>query len=316
MNWTLAARFARHRHRRRPDRHGRWRPDDTGARLLLRGAAAVGGLQRPGRRRRDAAGRLGRAHPERQRALGSRALAGVGSVPCRFGGVLLARALGSGDRVQNVIEYALGAALVIAAVGLFIRAYSGLAERARQRDGRLDPLPKGPPEIVVRPLPTVDHRRARRPRRRHDLGRLRLADHHRADGALPGPARQPAGRHRSGAGRAAGLLRRVRPRCCSAISSSAVTLPLLVGSMPGAYSAPSSPRGCRAALIRRALAFVLLASALEAARASTPSTTVVALVLLAALAGPVWMLLRRRHGFPAWPRTRAAAAEPAAEAAR
>jgi hypothetical protein len=54
------------------------------------------------------------------------------------------------------------------------------------------------------------------------------------------------------------------------------------------------------ALIRRALAFVLLASALKLLGASTPVTGLI-LALLLALAGPAWMVLRRAHGFTAWP---------------
>jgi hypothetical protein len=55
------------------------------------------------------------------------------------------------------------------------------------------------------------------------------------------------------------------------------------------------------AVIRRALAFVLLASALKLLGVDTALTAVVLLVV-AALAGPAWMLLRKRHGFPARPR--------------
>src|SRR5690349_8276936 len=65
----------------------------------------------------------------------------VGSVPAAFAGVLVARALGSGSDVQNFVQKALGVALVIAAGGLFARAYLRLAERARHRDGRRDADP-------------------------------------------------------------------------------------------------------------------------------------------------------------------------------
>jgi uncharacterized protein len=53
-------------------------------------------------------------------------------------------------------------------------------------------------------------------------------------------------------------------------------------------------------LIRRALAFVLLASALKLLGVST-TMTLVALAALAVLAGPIWMVMRRAHGFPALP---------------
>src|SRR3712207_3139365 len=47
----------------------------------------------------------------------------IGSVPGAFSGVLIARALGRGEDVQEIIRMALGAALLLAAVGLIVRAY-------------------------------------------------------------------------------------------------------------------------------------------------------------------------------------------------
>jgi uncharacterized protein len=86
-----------------------------------------------------------------------------------------------------------------------------------------------------------------------------------------------------------------------------VTLSLLVGSIPGAWIGAQLSSRLPGALIRRALAFVLLASALKLLGASTALTlTLLGAVLV--LAGPVWMLLRRRHGFPALPRREAAPA--------
>ena len=79
----------------------------------------------------------------------------LGSVPAAFAGVLVARSLGHGANVENLIQKALGIALIIAATGLFVRAYLRLAERARRRDGRRDPDPTGRPAVQVRPLPTV-----------------------------------------------------------------------------------------------------------------------------------------------------------------
>jgi uncharacterized membrane protein YfcA len=79
----------------------------------------------------------------------------IGSIPGAFSGVLIARALGRGQEVQDVIRTALGVALLLAAIGLIVRAYIRLVERARQRDGRADPLPQGRPSVNLRPLPTV-----------------------------------------------------------------------------------------------------------------------------------------------------------------
>jgi hypothetical protein len=53
-------------------------------------------------------------------------------------------------------------------------------------------------------------------------------------------------------------------------------------------------------LIRRALGFVLLASALKMLGVGN-AMTLVALAGIVVVSGPVWMLLRRSHGFPALP---------------
>ena len=79
-----------------------------------------------------------------------------------------------------------------------------------------------------------------------------------------------------------------------------LTSALLVGSIPGAFIGAQLSTRLPGALIRRALAFVLLASALKLLGVSTDFTAVT-LLTLAALAGPIWMLLRLRHGFPARP---------------
>jgi hypothetical protein len=50
--------------------------------------------------------------------------------------------------------------------------------------------------------------------------------------------------------------------------------------------------------VRRALAFVLLASALKLLHVSTAHTGII-LLLVALIAPLLWMLVRRRHGFPA-----------------
>src|SRR5438874_13605812 len=71
----------------------------------------------------------------------------IGSIPGAFSGVLIARSLGRGQQVQDVIRLALGVALLLAALGLTVRAYVRLVERARQRDGRAEPLPQGRPSV-------------------------------------------------------------------------------------------------------------------------------------------------------------------------
>ncbi|MBG0826286.1 sulfite exporter TauE/SafE family protein [Planomonospora sp. ID67723] len=70
----------------------------------------------------------------------------VGSVPAAFCGVLLIRAFGEGEQVQQAVKYALGVALLLAVAGLLAKAYLA------HREG---PVAVGSGEIVVRPIPTV-----------------------------------------------------------------------------------------------------------------------------------------------------------------
>jgi uncharacterized membrane protein YfcA len=223
----------------------------------------------------------------------------LGSVPAAFCGVLISNALGHGSGVDDVTKKALGIALVIAAAGLFARAYLRLAERARHRDAHRDADPAGPPDIVVRPLPTV------------------------VIGVVGGVV---VGMTSVGSGsliiialmllyptlRASSLVGTDLVQAVPLVASAAlghiffgdlqlsVTGALLVGSIPGAYIGAQLSTRLPGALIRRALAFVLLASALKLLGVTTTLTLIVLGALLV-LAGPIWMALRRAHGFPALP---------------
>src|SRR6185503_12306847 len=79
----------------------------------------------------------------------------LGSVPAAFTGVIIARSLGGGEKVQEIIRIALAIALLLAAAGLMVRAYIRLVEHARERDGRAEPLPQGRPRVEVRPIPVL-----------------------------------------------------------------------------------------------------------------------------------------------------------------
>jgi len=70
----------------------------------------------------------------------------VGSVPSAFLGVLLLRLVAPGPSVQHVIQYALGAALLLAAAGLVTKTLA-----ARRRAGQ----PGAAAPVRVRPLPTA-----------------------------------------------------------------------------------------------------------------------------------------------------------------
>jgi len=70
----------------------------------------------------------------------------VGSVPSAFLGVLLLRLIGDDDSVQQTIRIALGVALVLAAGGLLVKAWTGR---------RRPPLDGPAAKVKVKPLPTA-----------------------------------------------------------------------------------------------------------------------------------------------------------------
>jgi uncharacterized membrane protein YfcA len=221
----------------------------------------------------------------------------VGSVPSAFAGVLIAKAMGSGETVENFIQKALAVALLVAALGLIIRAYMRLLEAARRRDGLAPPLPKGKPHITVRPLPTVIV---------GIVGGVIVGITSVGSGSImiislmmlyPGlRANELVGTD---------LAQSVPLIFSAALGhiifgdfSMAVTLPLIIGGLPGTYVGAHLSSTLPSGLVRRALAFVLFASALKTYGVGNALT----LELLAAallLGPPLWMLTRRRCGFPA-----------------
>jgi uncharacterized membrane protein YfcA len=221
----------------------------------------------------------------------------IGSVPGAFSGVLIARSLGRGQEVQDVIRTGLGVALLLAAAGLGVRAYLRLVERARDRDGLGKPLPHGPPSLTVRPLPTAIVGL---------LGGIVVGLTSVGSGSLiiiALMALYPALKANELVG--TDLLQAV-PLVGSAALGHIIfgdfrlelTSALLLGSIPGVWLGAHLSARASGGFVRRALAFVLLASALKLLNVSTPHTGIVlALVLLTAPLA--WMLLRRHYGFPA-----------------
>lgn len=225
----------------------------------------------------------------------------LGSVPAAFAGVLIARALGHGAGVEDFIQKALGIALILAAGGLFARAYLRLAERARSRDGRRVADPAGPPDVVVRVIPTVII---------GAVGGVVVGITSVGSGSLIIIALMllyPTLRASELVG--TDLVQAVPLVASAALGhiifgdlKMAVTAALLVGSVPGAYIGAQLSSRLPGALIRRALAFVLLASALKLLDVPTATTGIVLAGLVLA-AGPIWMGLRRAHGVSAFPGT-------------
>ena len=221
----------------------------------------------------------------------------VGSIPGAFSGVLIARALGHGQEVQEVVKVALGVALLLAAIGLIVRAYLRLLEHARRRDGRAPPLPQGRPTVELKVGPTI------------------------LLGAVGGIV---VGLTSVGSGsliiialmalyptlKASELVGTDLVQAVPLVASAAIghllfgdfkldlTTSLLIGCIPGVWVGAHLSARAPGGLVRRALAFVLLASALKLFDVPNMETGII-LLLVALLAPVLWMLVRRRHGFPA-----------------
>jgi uncharacterized membrane protein YfcA len=222
----------------------------------------------------------------------------IGSIPGAFSGVLLARALGRGEEVQQVIRVALGVALLLAAAGLTVRAYIRLVERARRRDGRADPLPQGRPSVSLRIFPTITVGL---------IGGIVVGMTSVGSGSLiiiALMALYPTLK-------ASELVGTDLVQAVPLVGAAAVghllfgdfhmdlTTSLLLGCIPGVWVGAHLSAHAPGGLVRRALAFVLLASALKLLNVSTPTTGIVLLLVLF-IAPVVWMLVRRQHGFPAF----------------
>jgi uncharacterized membrane protein YfcA len=221
----------------------------------------------------------------------------IGSIPGAFSGVLIARSLGRGENVQEIIRYALGAALLLAAAGLIVRAYMRLLEYARRRDGRADPLPEGPPRVSLRPVPTIIL---------GALGGLVVGLTSVGSGSLIIIALMVLYPTLTANELVGTDLVQAVPLVASAALGHILfgdfkmelTTSLLLGCIPGVWLGAHLSARAPGGLVRRALAFVLLASALKLLNVSNRDTALI-LGLVLVFAPVLWMLVRRRHGFPA-----------------
>jgi hypothetical protein len=223
----------------------------------------------------------------------------AGSVPSAFCGVLIARALGDGNQVENVISTAMGVALLLAAAGLAIRGYMAMKDRASGREERRTAVPGSPastppPVITVRPVPTVLV---------GIVGGLSVGMTSVGSGSLiivTLLALYPALKANQLVG--TDLLQAVPLVWAAALGhilfgdfKMAVTAALLAGSIPGVIIGSLVSARAPGGLIRRILAFVLLASALKMFDVGN----VAMIAILAAVgvgAALLWMLLRVAHG--------------------
>lgn len=228
----------------------------------------------------------------------------IGSVPCAFGGVLIARALGDGDDVQHVIKIALGVALLLAAAGLGVRGYLALRDRTGGTSPRRTAEPGEPaaidaPNVTARPLPTVVV---------GAVGGLVVGMTSVGSGSLiiiALLALYPMLRANHLVG--TDLVQAVPLVVAAALGHLAfgefevsVTAALLLGSVPGVYVGSVISSRAPGGLVRRVLGFVLLASALS--MFGLPNAAIVwSLVGAVAAVSVLWMVLRRRNGLSAMP---------------
>lgn len=222
----------------------------------------------------------------------------LGSVPSAFVGVLVIRAVGRGKDVEHAVQVALGVALMVAAVGLIVRAYLRLLERARHRDGRAEPLPQDRPHVAVRRVPTV---------LLGAVAGLIVGATSVGSGSIviiALMALYPALKASQLVG--TDLLQAVPMVAAAALGhlifgdfNLSLTASLVVGSVPGAWLGARLSANAPGGIVRRCLALVLFASSLKMLGVSTQTTGVLLLVTL--LGAPlVWVVVRRRLGFTAF----------------
>jgi uncharacterized protein len=223
----------------------------------------------------------------------------AGSVPSAFCGVLLARALGDGSGVENVIAKAMGVALLIAAAGLAVRGYLAMRDRASRRTDRRtaepgSPASEAPPSIAVRPVPTLIV---------GVVGGLSVGMTSVGSGSLiivTLLALYPALKANQLVG--TDLVQAVPLVWAAALGhilfgdfQLSITTALLAGSIPGVIIGSLISARAPGGLIRRILAFVLLASALKMFGVGN-AALIWTLIAVAAGTGLAWMLLRVAHG--------------------
>ncbi|MFC4050293.1 sulfite exporter TauE/SafE family protein [Actinomadura syzygii] len=181
----------------------------------------------------------------------------AGSVPAAFSGVLLAKALGDGASVEDLIGKAMGVALMIAAAGLVARGLLGRRFRGEPADEA-----EGGSRVKVRPVPTVLV---------GVVGGLIVGITSVGSGSLiivALLALYPSLKANQLVG--TDLLQAVPLVFAAAIGHilfgdfrMEVTAALLVGSIPGVYLGSKISSRAPGGLIRRVLALVLVASSLK-----------------------------------------------------
>ncbi|MDI1465917.1 sulfite exporter TauE/SafE family protein [Catellatospora sp. KI3] len=231
----------------------------------------------------------------------------AGSIPAAFAGVFIARAM-KGDGLEQTIQYALGAALLLAASGLVIKVVLGIRAQGRAAAGLAEAVADDHAPVRVRIIPTVLV---------GVVGGLVVGVTSVGSGSLIVIALM-ALYPRLHPHRLVGTdLVQAVPLVASAALAHllfgdfqfGLTATLVAGAVPGVLLGAAVSTRAPAGLIRGALTVVLVASGAKLLGASTPVVGALALGLLIVL--PVaWILLRRGAGLPALPSRTPAPAEP------
>jgi uncharacterized membrane protein YfcA len=210
----------------------------------------------------------------------------IGSVPSAFLGVLLLKALGKGEAVQTAVKVSLGVALLIAVAMMLFKALLDVRRRAL-----LGPDAKAPTKLDVRPLPTVAI---------GAIGGLVVGMTSVGSGSLIIVALlllYPA--LKTGDLVGTDLVQAVPLVGAAALGhiifgdfSFGLTLSILIGSLPGVYLGARASASAPSWIIRRAIAVVLLASALKLL--DVPTAAVGIALLVSVVLGPLaWSRIRR-----------------------
>ncbi len=239
----------------------------------------------------------------------------IGSVPAAFGGVLLLRALGNGESVQDVVKVALGVALLLAVVTMSVRGLLDLRRHGRAwQAGTVGTAHTESGRVAVKILPTIL------------IGVV--------GGVVVGMTSVGSGsliivlllvlypRLRAGELVGTDLVQAVPLVGAAALGHAifgdvqlGLTVGLLVGAIPGVWLGARLSSRAPQMVVRRALALVLIASGVKLLNASN-GQLLLAIVTIG-IAGPLlWMAARRAVGLPAsWRTERRLIATPAREEA-
>lgn len=215
----------------------------------------------------------------------------AGSIPAAFLGVLALKLAGDEEGVQHAVKTALGVAILLTASLLILRAYLRLMARTHPGSAQSET------KLRVRPVPTL---------LLGVLGGFVVGMTSVGSGSLIIIGLMfmyPALKAKELVG--TDLLQAV-PLVGAAAGAHllfgdfdlAVSVPLILGSLPGVYLGARLSTALPGGIVRRALALVLVASGLKLLEVSN---VVIGLVLLGlvVLGSLLWMQVRRRHGLPA-----------------